>query len=335
MRLTSRLPGQLLAVFGFVASCITLAGTARAGLISEDLVAASAASVDAMAISLNPGESTAPADEDSTPAAGGSGLPLTGHSNQQMLDASNEVSSLIGVDVNGPNFKRRRGSNGTPGLGSGRGSGGLSGSNGQATTGPSNSSAPSNSSTGNPSGSGDSALTNSASEVGGPTAAGTDASNPLLPSSISNGSYQFNANVGAGSDGNSLPLYADPPVAPGFTFTTNPGSPNFASVDVITPLPNTSILEISFGGQTDQFAPGSTFTFPGGGVSTFEISGINPADVATGVDFVTKLTFTGSGDVSFTQTPNPEPASVTLLALGAAGLIGVRARRTRRSSSEG
>ena len=332
MRVTSKLPGRVLAILSLACLC-SVAGKASAGLISEDLAAVSVSSVDAMAISLNP---NAPANETATTESGENqpasessgtpGLPSPGPGKQQMLIAKGGAGGTSMPHVQAPHFKRKRSSNMRgPGGGSGNGSGN-SGSSGLGSNGSSsglNSTGSSGTSGSNSTGSssGDSGAGTSGN--GGP-AAGTDVSNPLMPNSTSGSTYSFNTNVSAGA-----PLFADPPLATGFIFTANPGSPDFTSVEVTTPLPNTPVLSITYDGQTSQFSSDSTFTFPDGGVSTFHIFGISPSDVASGADFETKLTFTGSGNISFTETANPEPGSLTLLALGGCALVAARRRKKK------
>lgn len=344
MKLFATFPGRAVALSALC--CVGMIRPTAAGLIYEELAAVSAANVDAMALNADasPGEA-APNESDGVP-----GLPGGSSTNHQMLIASGGVSGSTTASADAPHFKRPRsglvrpggggngsGSGNRPGSGTGSGSSGAGaastnagGGAGAGTLGSNTASSSGGSGApagGAPAGGG---VPQNDGSTGGTPPAGTDVSNPILPSSTVGSTYNFNASVGAGNGGSSAPLFADPPLASGFIFTTNPGSPDFASVAVTTPLPNTSSLSISFGGQTDQFAPGSTFTFPTGGVSTFHIGGISPTDVANGGDFETKLTFTGPGNVSFTEIPNPEPGSLALLGIGACGLWGAN-RRKRKS----
>lgn len=338
MRVTS--PGRVIATLSLACVC-SLAGRASAGLISEDLAAISVSSVDAMAISLDPNapsvETGSTESGDNQPAGestGTPGLPSPGSGQQQMLIAKGGTGGSSMPDVQAPHFKRKRnnargpggpgsgngsGNSGTSGLGSNGSSSGLSSTGSSGNSGSGGSGGPSS---GTGSSSGDSGAGSSGNSAPAP---GTDVSNPLMPSSTSGSTYSFNTNVPEGS-----PLFADPPLATGFIFTANPGSPDFTSVEVTTPLPNTTVLSITYDGQTSQFAPGTTFTFPDP-VSTFHVFGISPTDVASGADFETKLTFNGSGNVSFTETANPEPGSLTLLALGGCAVMAARRRKNRRA----
>ena len=116
------------------------------------------------------------------------------------------------------------------------------------------------------------------------------------------GVYTYNMTVVGGAE-----YFIDPSVAIGYTYQTGSDDPNFASVQ----LPNiqTDDFDLSYFldglWQTALVAPGGTFYFPSGGVSSFDVTGIDPSlmlnpDDATA--FVTGLTFTASG--SFTGTQN-------------------------------
>jgi hypothetical protein len=163
-----------------------------------------------------------------------------------------------------------------------------------------------------------------------PLAVGTSAANPVLPSAVINGSYVFNhTGTSAGT-----PVFFDPPVAPGYVFTAS--GPNFASFTVTTPLPHTPNLTFTFNGTSvnwNSTSPGSgkfsEFDFPNGGVSKFVLSGINNADIH-GQEFTYAFTFASSAPISFTQAPLalsfPEPSGLTLLSVGAVGLLAWRRR---------
>jgi hypothetical protein len=74
-------------------------------------------------------------------------------------------------------------------------------------------------------------------------------------------------------------------------------------------------------------AANTLYNFASGGVSEFEVLGISPQlglDPNNATDFVTQLTFTGSGDFTGTMTPVttavPEPSTWAMMILGFRGL---------------
>lgn len=123
--------------------------------------------------------------------------------------------------------------------------------------------------------------------------------------------FQFGATVGAGGLGVDFPLYIDPPVATGYTYTVEPGEPTFASVVVPAPLPVTGDdqFRVLFGAFDEPLVAGTQFSFTDfvpGGVTTFEIRGIDPGEGLDPTDpfaFVAGLTFLGQGPITITQAP--------------------------------
>jgi hypothetical protein len=75
-------------------------------------------------------------------------------------------------------------------------------------------------------------------------------------------------------------------------------------------------------------APGGTFDLPDGGVTSFDVTGIDPSLMLNPGDttaFVTGLTFTADGTFTGTQTPItenvPEPSTIVILGSALAGLL--------------
>jgi hypothetical protein len=157
---------------------------------------------------------------------------------------------------------------------------------------------------------------------------GGSLSNPILPDPGSN--FIFHYVVDPGGPGTTTPLYFDPPVANGYLFQILSG-PNFASVEV-PDLPTSTghnVFTLTFGTMIETLISGTPFLFTSVdplGVSQFSITGNHGGSgpIVRSLTFDTAITFVGSGPGSFSQTPiyaTPEPASLTLWALGAAGLL--------------
>lgn len=135
----------------------------------------------------------------------------------------------------------------------------------------------------------------------------------------------------------------DPAAATGYIYKIGSGDPNFASVtlpNIGNPTPYSLYIwnGSSFVFDT-KLAANSVFDFAAGGVSAFEVRGIDPAlglDPANPTAFVTDLTFNGAGNFNGTMTPLtitgiPEPSTWAMLLLGFAGLGFVGYRRANRN----
>jgi hypothetical protein len=135
--------------------------------------------------------------------------------------------------------------------------------------------------------------------------------------------------------------YYDPDLAVGYDYRISTGAPNFAAVQIPSPLTNgDEVFELSFGGQSYDLVAGEVFDFTSvvaEGVSSFRISGI---DVAEGLDplqptaFVTGIVFIEGGldGSTFTMTPIvvsvvPEPATPWMLLAGTVAGAGIIRRR--------
>lgn len=140
-----------------------------------------------------------------------------------------------------------------------------------------------------------------------------------------------------------LEVFIDPTIAVGYDYQIGAGDPNFASVQLPSIQAGTFSLAYNVGGSllSTMVAPGGTFTFPTGGVSEFEVTGIDPSlllDPNNTTAFVTGLTFTADGLFTGTQTPitinvaAPEPASFTVLTSSVLGVVLARCRRRSRSA---
>ena len=134
--------------------------------------------------------------------------------------------------------------------------------------------------------------------------------------------YDFNMTVAPGET-----FDIDPAVATGYIYQTGSGNPNFASVE-LPDIGNPNPYELlSWNGTQFVFdaflSANEVYDFSGGDVSEFEVLGIdprlglNPNDTT---DFVTGLTFEGSGN--FTGSMTPITANVPELSTWVTMLIG-------------
>jgi PEP-CTERM motif len=150
----------------------------------------------------------------------------------------------------------------------------------------------------------------------------------VTPTASSTGgpSYQFNNPVSQG-----IPVLLDPLVATGFLYQTGANDPNFASV-LLPNIGNSVPYQVYTKNGTawvlvDNLAANTPFNFATGGVNEFEVLGIDPSlalDPNNATDFVTQLTFTGSGNFTGTMTPIttavPEPSTWAMMILGFLGI---------------
>jgi hypothetical protein len=144
--------------------------------------------------------------------------------------------------------------------------------------------------------------------------------------------YSFNIDV---SHGQSVNL--DPAAALGYIFSIGAGNPNFATVK----LPDLGMSHpyglYLWNGTTYVFAQdlaaNTLFDFGAGGVSQFEILGIDASlglDPANSTAFVTQVTFTGDGEFTGTMTAVtdvPEPSTWAMMILGFVGIGAMSYRR--------
>jgi hypothetical protein len=165
----------------------------------------------------------------------------------------------------------------------------------------------------------------------------------VTPTASSTGgpSYQFNNPVSQGT-----PVLLDPLVATGFIYKTGATDPNFASV-LLPNIGNSVPYQVfTYNGTAFVFATNlaanTLFNFASGGVNEFEVLGIDPSlalDPNNATDFVTQLTFTGSGNFTGTMTPIttevaavPEPSTWAMMILGFMGMGVMAYRRKSRST---
>lgn len=173
----------------------------------------------------------------------------------------------------------------------------------------------------------------------GQTADGATPEAPLLPTIVTDGSYQFDFEIELGQQ-----IFIDPLVAIGYDYEVQSG-PNIRSVLLPTVPGDTDGYDIYVGGSLlASIMAGQEYFFTGDGVSAFSVRGIDidaMLDPANTQAFVTGLTFVGDGRVQMTQTPVtidtdpadvPEPSALALMLLG--GLAAARARRSARGGRQ-
>ena len=161
-----------------------------------------------------------------------------------------------------------------------------------------------------------------------PTSAPSPVSGPIyLPTVSINGpgnvSYGFNMNVTAGVSYN-----IDPASARGFIYEIGAGDPNFASVE-LPDIGDSNPYEVLLWNGTkfvfDAFLdPNTLFDFAAGGVSEFEIFGIDPnanVGLLNANAFITTVTFAGTGTFTGTMTSVvPEPSTWAMMFIGFVGI---------------
>lgn len=165
----------------------------------------------------------------------------------------------------------------------------------------------------------------------------SNAQNVYLPDVVIAGgvaTYAFDMSVAAGQDYN-----IDPALAHGFVYKIGAGDPNFASVELpnIGGLNDYSLYLWENGGWVfdTSLAPDTLFRFGTGGVSEFEVLGINPAvDASSGNEFVTQVSFVGNGSFTGSMTAVvPEASTWMMMALGFTGLGVAGYRVSRRTAA--
>lgn len=146
---------------------------------------------------------------------------------------------------------------------------------------------------------------------------GTDVHLPV----VSGGAFHFSVDE-VGPD---HITFIDPEAAIGYRYAIGEGDPNFASV--LLPSVGDDLYGLLYGGNTVALLAGEEYFFPDGGVSEFEVLGIEIGamlDPSDPLAFMTGLRFVENGRFTGTMTPIvaiidaavPEPASFVLLGFG-------------------
>lgn len=147
---------------------------------------------------------------------------------------------------------------------------------------------------------------------------------PILPSSGDSSGMTFRGWLNG--------RYVDPPLASGFEFATTDGSHFSAIMSLPVGVDGDNQMLVSAEGQPLGFFGGGDsvdfVSLRGHGVSTFQVTGIDPAvDAENSLAFPIKLMLDRE-ITSFTMAPLPEPGVGLILGSGALGLVGVGRRRS-------
>jgi hypothetical protein len=133
------------------------------------------------------------------------------------------------------------------------------------------------------------------------------------------------------------PVFIDPAIAIGYSYKIGLGNPNFASVLLPAVQGTASYTVLLPNSQQFTVLPHQTFDFTShlaGGVSNFEVLGINPSSKLNAFDpnaFVTELTFVSAGNftgqmdpISVSAVPLPSTWGMMLLGLVGLGFMAFR-----------
>jgi hypothetical protein len=140
-------------------------------------------------------------------------------------------------------------------------------------------------------------------------------------------------------------IFIDPFVAVGYKYAIGAGNPNFSSVTL--PAVGDNVFTLAYLQGQDhilqQILANTQFFFPQGGVSAFDVTGIETSamlDPNNVTAFITGLTFISDGDFTGTMTPlitevsdlaaTPEPTTLLLVGTTFAGVGLARWRRRGR-----